>query len=369
MLRMDPFLVAMPSTIHEASALLAEHGDAAKLCAGGTDVIPNMKHGLHEPAVLVHLSRIKGLSGITDEGAHLRIGALTTLATIEENALVRQFFPALAHAAHAVAGPQLRQMGTLGGNICLDTRCLYYNQTYFWREALGFCLKKDGTKCHVVEGGKRCVAAASNDTATMLTSLDAVVMVENAAGMREIPLSSFYVANGAKNNVLQQGDIVVAVLIPKVSQQNAQQSSQPDLQQAPMQQLAGYSKLRHRQSIDFPMLSVGVRFDVDLQGVVQVAKLTVSALASAPNKIDVSFAIGRTLDDTLTEEIAALAHKRCNPLTNICDDPQWRKEMVPVYVKRAIDAARTGIPDESVLGGATDLSLFARPSIHAQDLS
>jgi 4-hydroxybenzoyl-CoA reductase subunit beta len=214
MLRMDPFHVERPSSVEEAVALLAQHGAKAKVLAGGTDVVPNMKHGLHEPDVVVSIGRIASLKGIRDVGAGvLEIGALTSLHDLEHSALVQQHAPGLAVAAGKVAGPQLRRMGTLGGNLCLDTRCLYYNQTYFWRESLGFCLKKDGSVCHVVAGGKKCVAAASNDTATMLLCLDATVEIAGPKGTRTVALADFYVADGVKNTVLEPGELLVKVLV------------------------------------------------------------------------------------------------------------------------------------------------------------
>lgn len=321
MLRMDPFRVEHPSTAEEAVALLSLHGDKAKLCAGGTDVVPNLKHGLHEPEVLVHLSRVSGLRGITETDDELIIGAMTTLHEIANSDVIKRHAPGLAVAAAHVAGPQLRRMGTLGGNLCLDTRCLYYNQTYFWREALGFCLKKDGSACHVVQGGQKCVAAASNDTATMLLSLDAVVEVQGPGGLRELPLVDFYVAEGRKNTVLEPGDLLVRCRVKKVG--------------TATKRLEGFAKLRHRESIDYPLLSVGVRFDVDRDGVVQLARVTVNAIAARPKDVPCDVIVGQKLDDAAIEALAAVARKKVNPLTNLSDDPKWRKDMVPVYVKRA----------------------------------
>jgi len=323
MLRLDPFRLETPSTVAEAVALLHAHGNA-KILAGGTDVLPNMKHGLHEPDVVVSIGRIAALRGIQVRDGALEIGALTSLHTMETNDLVTKHAPGLARAASLVAGPQLRRMGTLGGNICLDTRCLYYNQTYFWREALGFCLKKDGTVCHVVAGGKKCVAAASNDTATMLLCLDASVELQSPRGVRTLRLEEFFVADGIKNNLLAPDELLVKVRVPL----------------APPRRLEGYEKLRHRASIDFPLLSVGVRFDLDATGGIQEARLVVSALGARPNRVNVDAYKGRALDDKTIEEIASLAHSKCTPLTNIADDPEWRKDMVPVFVKRACRRAQ-----------------------------
>jgi 4-hydroxybenzoyl-CoA reductase subunit beta len=326
MLRLDPFRLETPSTVDEAVALLAAHGDKAKVLAGGTDVVPNMKHGLHEPEVVVSIGRIKTLKGIVETSDALELGALTTLHEIEHSDVVARTAPGVQRAASLVAGPQLRRMGTLGGNVCLDTRCLYYNQTYFWRESLGFCLKKDGTVCHVVAGGKKCVAAASNDTATMLLALDATVDIQSPGGVRTVKLDDFFVGNGAKNTILEPADLLVKVRVPRAP--------------AGARRLEGYAKLRHRNSIDFPLLSVAVRFDLDAAGLIQEARLVVSALGARPNKVNVDAWKGKPLDDRTVDEIAQLAFSRCTPLTNIADDPAWRKDMVPVYVKRAVVDAR-----------------------------
>src|SRR5687767_14617082 len=289
MLRMDPFHVERPASVEEAVALLAQHGTKAKVLAGGTDVVPNMKHGLHEPEIVVSIGRIGALKGIVDAGDHLEIGALTTLHEIEHSEVIQQFAPGFAKAASLVAGPQLRRMGTLGGNLCLDTRCLYYNQTYFWRESLGFCLKKDGTVCHVVAGGKKCVAAASNDTATMLLCLDAQIEIQSSKGKRVMPLEDFYVADGVKNTVLAADDLLVRVRVPKKSAQRRE----------------GYAKLRHRNAIDYPLLSVGVRFDVEGERISD-ARVVVSALAARPNRLALDAFKGRALDDVVVDEIAQL---------------------------------------------------------------
>lgn len=325
MLRMSPFVVEHPSSVEEAVSLLSEHQGRAKICAGGTDLVPNLKHGLHEPEVVVHLSRVKELRGIEETSDELVLGAMTTLHEIAHSDVVKRLSPGLADAAALVAGPQLRRMGTLGGNLCLDTRCLYYNQTYFWREALGFCLKKDGSVCHVVAGGRNCVAAASNDTGTMLLCLDAKVDIRGKDGERTVALENFYVADGVHNTVLEPGDLLVRVRVPKSDAGRRRE---------------GYAKLRHRHSIDYPLLSVACRFDVGAGGEIEDARLCVSAIAARPKQVPVDFAKGRVLDDALLTELGQIAYKKCTPLTNIADDPKWRREMIPVFVRRAALAAR-----------------------------
>ncbi|MBI1944435.1 MAG: FAD binding domain-containing protein [Deltaproteobacteria bacterium] len=322
MLRLDPFRVERPATVDEALALLAAHGGRSKVLAGGTDLLPNLKHGLYQPEVVVSIGAVAGLRGVKDAGDALEIGALTTLLDLEHDPLVARFAPGLARAAAEVAGPQLRRMGTLGGNLCLDTRCLYFNQSHFWREALGYCLKKDGTACHVVADGKKCVAAASNDTATMLLALDAEVELRSSSGSRRVLLDAFYVPDGVRNTVLQHGELLTSVLVPKGSPARRE----------------GYAKLRHRKSIDFPLLSVAVRLDLEgaAPGTVKGARLVVSALQARPNRVPVDALVGKPLDEATVTELGRLAYARCHPMTNIADDPAWRREMVPVLVRRAV---------------------------------
>src|SRR5215470_15490255 len=215
MLRLQPFDVVKPKSVDEAVALLGKHGRKAKLLAGGTDVMPNLKHGLYEPEVVIALSDVDELRGVrvAPDGA-LEIGALTTLETVESHPLVAARAPGLAQAAHSVAGPTQRTMGTLGGNVCLDTRCVYVNQTHFWRKSLGYCLKKYGTVCHVVQGGRTCVAAASNDTATMLSALDAKLTIRSARGPRDVAIRDFYKADGVFNQRLEPDELLTKISVP-----------------------------------------------------------------------------------------------------------------------------------------------------------
>jgi 4-hydroxybenzoyl-CoA reductase subunit beta len=326
MLRLPKFEVAEPTTVAEAVHLLAEHGDRARAMAGGTDLMPNMKHRIVTPELVVGLWRIEGMRGVRRDGDRIRIGALTTLHALSEDPIVRSDLPALADAAGMVAGPQLRRMGTIGGNVCLDTRCVYINQTYFWRRALGFCLKKDGTVCHVVKGGRRCVAAASNDSAPVLMMLGATLAIQNAGGTRVLPIDDFYTTDGVFNQERRPDDIVTEIVVP-VPRPNT---------------IMGYTKLRTRAAIDFPELGVAALATTE-DGIVQHADVCVTALASRPirlNKLEPIFR-GRALDRDLIDDIAAEAYRRCKPLTNIASDPAYRREMVPVFVRRAFKRAMT----------------------------
>ena len=333
MLRIPKLEVARPTTVSEAVTILVEVGPAAMVVAGGTDLIPNLKHELFTPDVLVSLGAIDELKGIREEaGGWIAIGAMTSIADVAASELLRRRTPALAQAASLVAGPQLRSMGTLGGNVMLDTRCQWYNQTYFWRSALGFCLKKDGTLCHVVAGGKKCVAAASNDTAPALMTLGAMLEIEGPEGRRSLPVDEFWVADGIWNKKLEPGEILVEARIPPT----------------PAGHRGAYGKLRERGSIDFPLLGVAARIDLDAGGVVERADLVVTALAARPLRIQQAAAIlagaktGTPGFEERISEAADQAYKRCHPLENIPGDADYRREMVPVLVRRTLVAAANG---------------------------
>jgi 4-hydroxybenzoyl-CoA reductase subunit beta len=302
---------------------MGEHAGDAMYVAGGTDLIPNMKHRLFEPGHLVALKSIAELGGIRVEDGHLRIGATETLSNIASNPEVVGRFPALADAAAHVAGPQLRNAGTIGGNLCLDTRCTYYNQTAFWREALGYCLKKDGTVCHVTKVGKKCVAAHSADTPPVLMTLDAIATLVGPEGERSIPVRDFFVADGIVNSRRAPDEIVTEVRIPLASAERKQ----------------AYAKLRQRKSIDFPLLTIAIAAELEGDGTVRSIEGVVTALGSRPRVLSGwgDVAVGRQLDADVVEELAQRAHKQCHPLENMIVDHEWRRAMVPVYVRRALE--------------------------------
>ena len=329
MLRLPPYRYHRPATVAEAVALMGEYGDDAMYVAGGTDLVPNMKHRLFEPAHLIALKGIDELRGIDDvpgengDDGVLRIGAAETLTSAATSSRVRELFPALAEAAAHVAGPQLRNAGTIGGNVCLDTRCTYYNQTYFWREALGFCLKKDGDVCHVTRTGRKCVAAHSADTPPALMALGASAVLAGPNGSREILVADFFVADGIANTRRERDEILTEIRIPLASATRRQ----------------AYVKLRQRKSIDFPLLTVAVTADVDEHGLVRAIDGVVTGLGSRPRAPSkwADVAEGRPLDDEVIDELAERAHKQCHPLENIIVDPDWRRAMVPVFVRRALE--------------------------------
>lgn len=326
MLPLPAFTLHSPGSVGEALTLLDRFGTDAALIAGGTDILPNMKRGVTSPLHLVSLRAVTGLAGVRQEQGWIHVGAMTTLDAIAHHPLLREHASALSEAAAMVGGPQHRKMGTLGGNLCLDTRCRYFNQTYFWRSALGFCLKKDGTVCHVVKGGQKCVAAASNDSASAAIALEAQLELVGSAGSRTIAARDFYTTDGIQNTTRAPGEIVTALRIPMKEGRSS-----------------AYEKLRRRGAIDFPLLSVAARADLTGDHV-DALEIVVSALAARPRPIRGAneLAAGKSRAEIPADRIAQVARKESTPLANIEGDAAWRREMVVVLVGKALQRLKLG---------------------------
>lgn len=322
MLRLHEYAYHRPDSVAEAARLLAAHPGRARLIAGGTDLMPNMKHGLFTPEHVIALKQIGELHGIEERDGELVIGAAESLAAVSRHPAVRGRFSSLARSAGSVAGPQLRNMGTIGGNLCLDTRCTYYNQTHFWRNALGYCLKKDGDVCHVTKVGKKCVAAHSADTAPVLMTLGAVADLVSVGGRRTVAVADFFVADGIENTVRGWNEIVTCVRIPLPSARTR----------------TAFQKVRQRGAVDFPLLNIAVAAELGEGQEIESMRMVVSALGARPRVIAGldRVAEGRRLDAAVADAIAERAFEQCHPLTNIIVDPEWRRAMVPVYVRRAL---------------------------------
>lgn len=317
--------VTHPNTIEEAVRILADAGPDALIIAGGTDVVPNLQMKLFSPRVLVDIKPIRALRGITIASAGaLRIGALTTLTEIAKSPLVRTSYPVLASAVSTIAGPLQRNMGTLGGNLCLETRCLWYNQSYFWRKALGGCLKKEGDVCHVAPGGKRCWAVWSGDSAPALLTLEAEVEIADPRGTRRLALAKFYLNDGMNRIALGRDEIVTAVYLPA--------------------RMAGrrgsYHKLRIRNAIDYPLAGVAVSMEVDASGVCRDARLAVTAVNPAPLLVREAseWLAGQRYSPELVERVAHAAIRTAKPLTTSGSTPAYRRDMVRLFTRRALEA-------------------------------
>jgi 4-hydroxybenzoyl-CoA reductase subunit beta len=284
-----------------------------------------MRQKLFEPEFVLDLRSVgemRGIRPLPDGG--VEIGALTTLRVIERSPLLRQHFSVLSEAAATVASPVLRNMGTIGGNICLDTRCLWYNQSLTWRKGCGFCIKKDGDLCHVAPGGTKCWAAFSGDTPPALLCLNAEIEIAAAAGTRRIPLSDFYTGLGDVYRRLQSDELVTRVFLSAAAADYS----------------GVYRKLRVRGSIDYPLAGVAV---VMKRSNGQIADARVGITAVNPSPLLVKgvgeLLTGRIVDENLADAIGDLAAKTSKPLTTSALTPEYRREMIRVFTKRAVLAA------------------------------
>jgi 4-hydroxybenzoyl-CoA reductase subunit beta len=325
-LSLPSFKLLRPRSIEEAVGHLAQHVGAIQILAGGTDLIPSMKQRLFSPAFVMDIRGIEELQGIhVVPGVGVEIGALTALSAIEDSEFIRRNYRVLHEAATTVASPILRNMGTVGGNICLDTRCLWYNQSLQWRRSCGFCIKKDGDLCHVAPGGTRCWAAFSGDTPPALLCLGADVEIAGPRGVRRLPLKDFYSGVGDAHLKLDPNEMLARVFLPEAS--SGWKGS--------------YQKLRIRGSIDYPLAGVAVAFKKN-GGPVEAARVAITAVNPAPLLVPGSdhALIGRqVVDEHVATVVGGLAAKTGKPLTTSALTPEYRREMIRVFTKRAVLAA------------------------------
>jgi 4-hydroxybenzoyl-CoA reductase subunit beta len=311
--------------------IAAQEPHAVMWVAGGTDVYPNMKRQQYEPKTLIGLRQLGALRTLTGTAQHgLSIGAGMTLTQISAQREIVTGYPALATAASLVSTPQLRNMGTLGGNLCVDTRCNYYNQTYWWREAIGFCLKKDGHTCWVAPGSARCWAVSSSDTAPVLIALNARVHLVGPAGERTVPVHDLYCDDGIRYLGKRHDEIVTQILLPPVA---------PGL-------VMRYVKIRRRGAFDFPILGVAVALCMDTAGLCTAAHVVLGAVASAPLLATQAAAIlvGQRLTPEVIDAAAQAASQPAKPLDNTDLTLSYRKKMVRVHVARVL-CQLAGLPE------------------------
>jgi 4-hydroxybenzoyl-CoA reductase subunit beta len=318
MMRLPWFEWRAPSTLAEAAKVLAGEGPQAMLLAGGTDLIPNMKRRHQTPKVLVSLRGVQAL-----RRSNGSLGAGVTLSEIARDGALRDRHRALWQAASLVATPHLRNMATLGGNLCLDTRCTYYNQSHEWRQAIDFCLKKDGETCWVATASKRCVAVSSTDTAPALIALGATVTLVSAQGERELPIAELYRNDGIDYLARRPDEILSGVRIPEGAS-------------------SSYWKLRRRGSFDFPVLGVAAAVRRDAGGTVLEARIALGAAASRPFLVEKAgeFLKGKPLTDEAIGEAAAIVASRAKPMDNTDLDLYWRKDVAAAFAGYALREAR-----------------------------
>src|SRR5437870_11586826 len=299
------------------------------IVAGGTDLYPNMKRRQFEPKVLVGLGGIGELRGVHGSASRgLSVGPMTTLSALSQHAEIVGHYPALATAAGLVSSPQLRNMGTIGGNVCVDTRCNYYNQSYEWRKAIGCCMKKDGDVCLVAPGSSRCWAVSSSDTAPVLWALGARVRLIGAGGERTVPMPALYRDDGIEYLAKRPDEVVADILLPPAEGWRS-----------------AYLKLRRRGSFDFPVLGVAVAARM-AGDIVRDARIVLGAVAALPRPAEKAAAalVGQRVTRELIERVADLAAGPAKPLDNTDFSHPYRKRVARVYVARAL-AAVAGLGD------------------------
>lgn len=339
MLRLPEFKFIQPKTLAEAADVLRSEGAAegteVRVVAGGTDLWPNLKRRHQKAQTVVSLMGIPdmaGIHGIGDSGG-ARLGATTILTHIEKDARIQTRYPAFARAVASISSPPLRNMGTIGGNVCVDTRCTYYNQTEDWRRSIDYCLKAEGNTCWVATSSPTCLAHSASDSAPILCALGATVVLASKDGDREIPLTDLYADDGIHYLTKKPDEIVAAIRLPGAADSTRCRSA--------------FWKLRRRGSIDFAVLSSAVAVWTNPDGLVRDARIVLGAVGSRPVEAKESegFLRGKPLTAEVIAEAARLARKPAYPMDNTDFQAQWRGTMVVRYTEAALREA-AGLPVE-----------------------
>jgi 4-hydroxybenzoyl-CoA reductase subunit beta len=312
------FSLLNPASVEEAVAAARAH-PGSRYAAGGTDLLVNLRRGIGGADALIDLTGIDELHRIDDSGAGLVIGSMATIAEVTRNKRIATRYMALAEAARAIAGPGHRALATVGGNLCLDTRCIYYNQSEWWRSANGFCLKHRGEVCHVAPQGQRCHAAYCGDLAPALLVLGAEVEIAGPDERRRIPLSKLYVEDGRAHLALKAGEIVVAVHLPAAAPAST------------------YMKVRQRGAVDFPL--AGVAASLAMKGdKVETVRIAVTGTNSRPFlAAGMDKLCERAVDDKLLQDIDRLVQKQVQPMRTTLISSNYRRLAAAAMAKRAVE--------------------------------
>ena len=322
MLRLPRLEYLRPKTVEEAAQRMAETGGRAMFIAGGTDLVPNLKRRQFDVTTLISLNGIaRGTEVEGDAKKGMTIQASETLDEIAQHRMILAGYRALAQAAAAVSTPQIRYMGTVGGNLLVDPRCNYYNQTESWRKAAGYCKKKDGDICLVAPSSPRCWAVSSSDSAPVAVALNAEVTLQGAKGSRRISASDLYRDDGIEYTTKRPDEVITAIHLPATG----------------LTMTSAYWKLRRRPAFDFPILGVAVALDWQ-DGAVTAARGALGAVGSRPVEFSASLEplLGKKPNDELVAAVAEASDKRSRPLDNTDLNHYWRKRMTKVYIERAL---------------------------------
>jgi len=321
MMRLPKFDYRTPQTITEAVKIMAVAGLEGQFVAGGTDLYPNMKRRQQMPKIVISVMRLQALNEITGNGNQgLRIGASVTLTDVCENEIIKRDYPVIAHAARTISTPLLRNMGTIGGNLLLDTRCNYYDQNYEWRKGINFCLKKDGDVCWVAPGSSKCWAVQSSDLVPVMVAIGAKLRFASTLGERVVDAAGLYNDDGIDYLRKRPDELLVSIELPPTNGWRA-----------------SYQKLRRRGAFDFPVLGVAAYLKQE-HDVITEAKLILGGIAPAPVEIKeaATILVGKPLNADQINAAAEAAYIKARPLDNTDFVYQWRKQMAKQYTLRAL---------------------------------
>jgi 4-hydroxybenzoyl-CoA reductase subunit beta len=332
MMRLPKFTYRVPREISDAVKMMGDAGPEGQFVAGGTDLYPNMKRRQQTPQTVISVMRLNDLHQITGDGkTGMRIGASVTLTDICEHPIINRDYPVVAQAARQISTPVLRNMGTIGGNLLLDTRCNYYDQNYEWRKGINFCMKKDGEICWVAPGSSKCWAVQSSDLVPVMVALGARVRLVSTLGSRQVDAAGLYNNDGIDYLHKRPDELLADIHLPPVNGWRAT-----------------YKKLRRRGAFDFPVLGVAAALNVAEDGTVRDAKLVLGGVAPAP--IEVKEAeqalIGQPLEEERMQAAAEACYLKARPLDNTDFVMNWRKQMARPYVLRALEELKAGMRDE-----------------------
>ena len=334
MMRLPKFTYRTPRTVAEAVKIVGDTGPESQFVAGGTDLYPNMKRRQQMPKTVISVMRLPELNQVTGDGASgLVIGASITLTDIVENPIIRGDYPVIASAARTISTPILRNMGTIGGNLLLDTRCNYYDQNYEWRKAINFCLKKDGDVCWVAPGSSKCWAVQSSDLVPVMVAIGAKFRWVSTLGDRMIDAAAFYNDDGIDYLKKRPDELLADIHLPPTNGWRA-----------------SYHKLRRRGAFDFPVLGVAayVRYDTDpnvalphgraSDTIVADAKIVLGGIAPSPIQVNeaAQALIGKSFNEDQIQAAAEAAYVKARPLDNTDFVYQWRKQMARQYTLKAL---------------------------------
>jgi 4-hydroxybenzoyl-CoA reductase subunit beta len=333
MMRLPKFSYLVPRTVGDAVRMMGDAGPGVgQFVAGGTDLYPNMKRRQQTPRTVISVGRIPELHRVEGDGkTGVRIGAGVSLTEIVEHPVINRDYPAVARAARTISTPTLRNMGTVGGNLLLDTRCNYYDQNYEWRRAINFCLKKDGDVCWVAPGSSKCWAVQSADLVPLMVAMGAQVRLVSTVGDRLVSAKGLYNDDGIDYLHKRPEELLTEIHLPPANGHRAV-----------------YKKLRRRGAFDFPVLGVAVSLDVAQDGTVTDAKVILGGIAPAPMEVEAAglALVGGPLDAERIERAAEAAYFRARPLDNTDHLMNYRKQMARPFVRRALEELRQGMRDE-----------------------